>query len=86
MYRKGYLITENFAVFSKCVTTVGVIYVMSLCLRGLGRTNNEIYQTFYQALRNAQHNMSTENKMQLAKYDFDFSAWPVEFGWTDVPK
>lgn len=81
MYRKGYIINENVPVLSKFLTTVGVLYVSSLCIRGFGRANNEVYKKFLKTLQNANKEMSTENKTALAKYDFDFSAWPVEFEW-----
>lgn len=86
MYRKGYFVHENLPMLSKFATTVGVLYVSSLCIRGFGRANNETYQNFLKALQNAKKNMNVENKKVLSKYDFDFSAWPVEFEWKKIHK
>ncbi|GLV42642.1 uncharacterized protein CBL_03381 [Carabus blaptoides fortunei] len=84
MYRRGYFVAENLTAVSKFVTSIGVILVVSLYMRGYGRANNSTYQDFVKVLRDAKKNMTAETKRQLTLYDFEFSAWPVEFQWYDV--
>lgn len=84
MYRRGYFIAENLTSLSKFVTSIGVLIIVSLCMRGYGRANNPTYQEFTRVLREAKKSMTPETKKQLTTYDFEFSAWPVEFQWYDV--
>lgn len=86
MYRKGYIVAENLSIFVKVMTTFGLMYISSLCLRGFGRANNEVYQNFLKVLQHANRHMSTENKNQLVRYDFDFSYWPVEYKWNEIKR
>lgn len=84
MYRRGYFVTENLTSLSKFATSIGVLLLVSLCMRGYGRANNPSYQEFVKVLRDAKKNMTMETKKKLTSYDFEFSAWPVEFQWVDV--
>lgn len=45
---------------------------------------NTDYTTFLIALEAARGNLSKDVKRTLAQYDFCFSAWPIEFRWSDV--
>ncbi|VVC28750.1 Alpha/beta hydrolase fold-1,Alpha/Beta hydrolase fold [Cinara cedri] len=59
----------------------GITLITTFLLRSYGRAINPKYKVFYQDLKNAQLEYSTNNKKNLHKYDFDFSSWPVDFSW-----
>lgn len=86
MYRRGYFVAENLTSLSKFATSIGVLLLVSLCMRGYGRANNPTYQEFVKVLRDAKKNMTMDTKKKLTSYDFEFSAWPVEFQWVDVER
>lgn len=83
-YRRGWFTTEGVILMSKFLTGVGIVVVGAMYLRALGRFTNPIYTKFLQILLEAQADMSAVNKRALSKFDFDFSAWPVEFRMSDV--
>lgn len=84
LYRKGYFVAEGLVTLTKFVTSLGVILVVSYCIRGFSRSRNPTYQKFIKTLISAQTNLPPTLKQQLSRYDFEFYAWPVEYGWDDV--
>lgn len=86
LYRKGYFVADGLLTLSKFVSSLGVILVVSFCIRGVGRFNNPTYQKFIKILKEAQTNFAPHVKQQLVNYDFEFYGWPVEFRWSDVSK
>ena len=68
---------------SRLMTSLGVILAVSFCIRGVGRSRNDTYQKFIKTLHKAQTNLTSQNKQEMAVYDFEFSTWPVEFQWSD---
>lgn len=62
---------------------VCIVMVGTFCLRGIGRICNSDYGNFLRALQSAQQNLTKESKLELAKYDSEFSAWPIDFRWND---
>lgn len=86
LYRKGYFVAEGLVTLTKFVTSIGVILVVSFYIRGFGRARNPTYQKFVQTLQKAQTNMSPTIKQQLSRYDFEYYAWPVEYGWHNVDR
>lgn len=88
LYRKGYFVgqegLEGLVTLTKFVTSLGVILVVSFCIRGFSRSRNPTYHKFIQTLNSAHNNMTPSVKQQLTKYDFEFFAWPVEYSWKDV--
>lgn len=86
LYRKGYFVLDNLLTLTKFVTSLGVILVVSFCIRSVGRCNNSTYQRFIKTLREAQSNLSPYTKEQLSIYDFEFYGWPVEFRSSDISK
>ncbi|KAK2565829.1 Phosphatidylserine lipase ABHD16A [Acropora cervicornis] len=46
-----------------------------------GRSRNEEYRLFLALLEETKTNNNAENKRKLGCYDFDFSAWPVDYKW-----
>lgn len=66
------------AFITKFVAGVGVILIVSFCMRGFGRAQNATYQTFLDVLKQAEKDIAVA-KPELMKYDFDFGSWPVEY-------
>lgn len=79
LYQKGYYEADGLITVTKFLTSVGVILVISFCFRAIGRASNPTYKNFLGTLQTAQKNMTPTVKQQLNKYEFEFSAWPVEY-------
>lgn len=84
LYQRGYFTDDGLVTLTKFFTSIGVILVVSFCMRGMGRARNPTYQRFLRTLNQAQTNLTPNVKRQLSQYDFEFYAWPVEFKWSDV--
>ncbi|XP_018335468.1 protein ABHD16A [Agrilus planipennis] len=83
-YRKGYLTSDYFITLTKFVTSIGVILVVSFCVRGFGRSTNSVYQKFLKTLKDADTDLTPSNKQALSRYEFDFYAWPAEYTWFNM--
>ncbi|XP_063920085.1 phosphatidylserine lipase ABHD16A isoform X1 [Zophobas morio] len=79
LYQKGYFTIDGLGPFTKLVTSISVILVVSYWCKGLGRLNNSTYVRFLNTLETAKKDMTPEIKQQLSIYDFEFHSWPVEF-------
>ncbi|KAK4293851.1 hypothetical protein Pmani_033482 [Petrolisthes manimaculis] len=66
---------------------MSILYGLGLLVRGLGRWKNKAYNEFLEVLStlDPDEKPSEETMNALRRYDFDFSAWPVNFKWSDVP-
>lgn len=85
LYRRGYFVAESITSFAKVSTGIGLLVVISLCMRGFGRSNSANYTKFVKALQDAKANTSnTEAKDKLRMFDFEFKDWPVDFDVKDV--
>ena len=64
----------------------GIIVVISLCLRGLGRSQSRQYAKMVKALEESKskNNSSEETKKALRLFDFDFREWQVDFDASSV--
>ncbi|XP_060534495.1 phosphatidylserine lipase ABHD16A [Cylas formicarius] len=78
LYQRGYFELQGLTSLSKVVTGVSVILVISYCIRGISRSRNPLYQQFMGVLEQAQRDIRSV-KPELMKYEFEFSAWPVEY-------
>ncbi|GFU16528.1 hypothetical protein NPIL_547091 [Nephila pilipes] len=83
MYRRGYFTTEGMITLYKLSSTVGLIFFVSMFIRGVGRIMNSDYLNFVAALDAYKQNKSRDIKFQMAQYDFDFKEWPVDFYWNE---
>nr|XP_020032189.1 protein ABHD16A isoform X3 [Castor canadensis] len=83
LYRKGYLSLSKVVPFSHYAGTLLLLLAGVACLRGIGRWTNPQYRQFITILEATHRNQSTENKKQLANYNFDFRSWPVDFHWEE---
>lgn len=64
-------------------TAVTVLFG-SFCLRGFGRYSNPEYAEFLKALEAAHKAPTPSNKRVLVHFNADFSAYPVDFRWTEA--
>lgn len=71
-------------VLLQLLTTAVSVLVGSFCIRGFARYTNEDYQTFLRVLDEARKNPSASNKRILVHFDADFSAYPVDFKWSEA--
>lgn len=84
LYKKDYLTRNRIFYLLKFSLVFGILFIGSYLIRGLGRYTNRDYTTFLLALNNAKSNFCYETKKQLARYDFSFWAWPVEFRMSQI--
>ncbi|XP_036141377.1 phosphatidylserine lipase ABHD16A isoform X2 [Monomorium pharaonis] len=79
MYQRGYSLTDNVSCLSKLAASAGALLVASLAARGYSRVNNPVYVKFVETLNEVHLHYNANTKQELHKYDFEFSAWPVDF-------
>ncbi|KAG4071462.1 hypothetical protein HA402_011616 [Bradysia odoriphaga] len=80
LYRRGYFVAESVSSFAKISTGIGLLVVISLCMRGIGRSQTKLYSKFLKSLEAAKANAKNEDlKNQLRLFDFEFKDWPVDF-------
>lgn len=85
LYRRGYFVAESITTIGKLSTGIGLLVVISLCMRGIGRSQTKVYAKFLKALEAAKVNTTSEEKKNaLRLYDFEFKDWPVDFFVRDV--
>lgn len=85
LYRRGYFITESITTFTKVSTGIGLIVMISLCMRGFGRYTSIQYTKFFKTLQHIKmNNSSFEAKEKLRMFDFDFKDWPSDFSVHDI--
>ena len=66
-------------------TGIGLLVMISLCMRGFGRSQSKTYTKFVKTLEDAKQNLSNQAaKDRLRVFDFDFKDWPVDFNVRDV--
>lgn len=79
-YKKGYFAGESIVGLLKISTSIGLIVVLSYCIRGIGRSKSETYRKFINALEEAKANYENPSaKKKIRSYDFEFTQWPVDF-------
>lgn len=84
-YKKGYLVTENLGQLIKISTGIGLIVVLSYCIRGFGRAQNEAYRRFVRDLEESKANYSeASSKKKIRKYDFEFEQWPIDWSMKNI--
>lgn len=85
LYRRGYFVAESITSFAKVSTGIGLLVVISLCMRGFGRSTSSSYTNFVKALEKAKSNVTNQSlKDKLRLYDFEFKDWPVDFDVKEV--
>lgn len=85
LYRRGYFVAESITSFAKVSTGIGLLVVISLCMRGFGRASTPTYKQFIKVLDQAKANISNQSiKDKLRMFDFEFRDWPIDFNVKDV--
>ncbi|KAH0559104.1 phosphatidylserine lipase ABHD16A [Cotesia glomerata] len=79
IFRRSNSLIDSVYTISRFVAGAGVIFIVSLAVRGYARANNPTYLKFIKTLTKAQQAYNQESKEALLKYDFQFWAWPVDF-------
>lgn len=80
VYKKGYFASEYLGHFVKFSTGITVIVLLSYCIRGVGRSQSEIYKKFIRDLQEAKLNPSDPaSKKKIRLYDFEFDHWPIDW-------
>lgn len=80
LYRRGYFVMDSLTSLAKISTSVCLILVLSMIMRGLGRTQSVSYTKLVKAMELLRTSKTAEEgKKQLRLFDFEFSAWPVDF-------
>jgi alpha/beta hydrolase fold len=80
-YKKGYFVNaESIGQLMKISTGIGIVVLLSYCIRGFGRSQSENYRKFVKVLEEAKSNYNEDvNKKKLRQFDFEFEAWPVDW-------
>lgn len=82
LYRRGYFVAESITSFAKVSTGIGLIVMISLCMRSFGRSQTRAYTKFVEALNEAKADPKAKEKLRV--FDFDFKDWPVDFDVKEV--
>lgn len=87
VYKKNipgsYVSTIDRSVLVQLFTTAVSILLGSYCLRGFARYLNPEYLAFLKVLQDATNNPTLPNKRILYHCDADFSAYPIDFRWSE---
>lgn len=78
LYRRNYFVTESISSVAKLTTGIGIIYILSVFMRGVGRSQSPAYVRFMKALEISKTS-ATDSKRLLSLFDFDFKYWKVDF-------
>jgi hypothetical protein len=80
-YKKGYFVAEhlnsNLSHLMKVSTGIATIVILSYCIRGFGRSQNEAYRKFAKILEEAKVNPEAKKKLRM--FDFEFEQWPIDW-------
>ncbi|KAJ6640936.1 Phosphatidylserine lipase ABHD16A [Pseudolycoriella hygida] len=80
LIRRGCFVAESITSFAKISAGISLIVVISLCMRGIGRSQSKVYTKFAKSLEAAKANSKNEEiKNELRLFDFEFKDWPVDF-------
>ncbi|XP_062515169.1 phosphatidylserine lipase ABHD16A-like [Corticium candelabrum] len=85
LWKKGAFTVDalsGWLAFSKVLGGISVIITGAFCIRGVGRRLNPYYCLFVDTLASARKG-SVQARLDLANYDFDFDAWPIDFSWKE---
>ncbi|XP_069979617.1 phosphatidylserine lipase ABHD16A isoform X2 [Penaeus vannamei] len=73
---------SSYITAAKYGTGLGLLLIVAMIIRGFGRRFNPTYTTFIKVLNKAgNYRPSLEDMEAVQNYEFDFSAWPVNFDW-----
>lgn len=80
LYKRGYFAADGMVQLFKISTGIGLVVVLSYCIRGFGRSQNETYRKFVQVFEEAKVNADDpESKKKIRQFDFEFKDWPIDW-------
>lgn len=80
LYRRGYFMVDSVSTLIKIGASIGVVVMLSLIIRGLGRLQSPSYMKFIKAIELSKNiSNQDETKKILRQFDYDFSYWNVDF-------
>nr|CAH0103169.1 unnamed protein product [Daphnia galeata] len=86
LHKKNLLGYDGFHSLIRFTAICTFLCSISLAARAFGRFRNPHYVKFITHLEVAQNNYNSNTKKFLSQYDFDFSAWPVDYDAKEIPK
>ncbi|TMW51494.1 hypothetical protein DOY81_003399 [Sarcophaga bullata] len=80
LYRRGYFVMDSITTLAKISTSIGLIVIISMVMRGLGRTQSASYTKMIKAMELLKSpKTEEEGKRALRLFDFEFKSWAVDF-------
>uniref|UniRef100_A0A1A9UTS3 AB hydrolase-1 domain-containing protein n=1 Tax=Glossina austeni TaxID=7395 RepID=A0A1A9UTS3_GLOAU len=80
LYRRGYFVMESISTVTKISTSIGLIVMVSMIMRGMGRSQSPSYTRMVKAMELLKSpNTEEEGKRALRLFDFEFDYWKVDF-------
>uniref|UniRef100_A0A1B0AR55 Phosphatidylserine Lipase ABHD16 N-terminal domain-containing protein n=1 Tax=Glossina palpalis gambiensis TaxID=67801 RepID=A0A1B0AR55_9MUSC len=80
LYRRGYFVVESISTIAKISTSIGLILMVSMIMRGMGRNQSQSYTRMIKAMELLKSpNTEEEGKRALRLFDFEFDYWKVDF-------
>lgn len=71
---------DSVATLAKISTSIGIIVVISMVMRGLGRTQSASYSKMIKAMEMLKSpKTEEEGKRALRLFDYEFKSWSVDF-------
>eukprot|EP00794_Sanderia_malayensis_P015911 gene15911-17511_t len=80
-YRRGMVTSANIIYLCNAFTILATGTTIVYVLRGISRISNPVYNRFMTVLHEAKQ--QPDQRELLQAYDFEFSAWPVDFRWDE---
>ncbi|XP_013106255.1 phosphatidylserine lipase ABHD16A isoform X2 [Stomoxys calcitrans] len=85
LYRRGYFVMDSITTLAKISTSIGIIVVISMVMRGLGRSQSASYTKMIKAMEMLKSpKTEEEGKRALRMFDFEFKSWTVDFDVKDL--
>lgn len=80
LYKRGYFVMDSITTLAKISTSIGLIVIISMVMRGLGRTQSASYAKMIKAMELLKSpKTEEEGKRALRLFDFEFKSWAVDF-------
>lgn len=80
LYRRGYFIVDSISTLIKISASIGMVVMLSLLIRGLGRLQSPSYMKLMKAIELSKDiNKQDESRRALQQFDYDFRYWNVDF-------
>lgn len=87
LYRRGYFVVDSISSLIKIGAGIGVVVMLSLIIRGLGRLQSPSYMKLIKAIELSKDiSKQDEGKRVLRQFDYDFRYWSVDFDVKSVQR